>query len=154
MSEKQYFNRSFLAPIIVPFFAYVIALLIGPGESLILDGAYFLFFSLLYGGIPYLIFLAFYFYWQKNKNAKQIKYFTLVAPFIFTSIFLVLFFLYVGTIETGGFSGMISGDGFWSGILMFGKFSLLTSFGYVLAIYLIYYILLGLNKIEVNKPVA
>lgn len=133
MTEKEFFKKSFFAPLIFPLVAYIIALLFPP-YSIVKEWAVFLIVSIILGGILYLVFLVIFYWWQQDKNGKQVRQFTYAAPFIFTVIFVVLLFL------VAILSEMVSIEIFTNEVFILSTYTLLTSSGYVLATNIVFYI--------------
>lgn len=89
MTGKRYYYLAFLSPIFLPIFVRFIEwvyVLITGGE---IEGSYsgFLMMTIIFGGIPHLIFLAGFYLWANDKDEKQIHYFTDLAPVMYVVIF-------------------------------------------------------------------
>jgi hypothetical protein len=95
--------------------------------------------SLFIGGIPYLLFLAGFFFWVPGKDLKSIQRFTLLAPLLFIPVFVSCVFLVIllQSLSTGSpsqFSSVIDWFiAFCLCILLIGYFYvILTNAGYYL----------------------
>lgn len=82
VTAKRYFQLSLIAPIVVPilFFPF--------HESALFA---LMLISLVFGGVPYVLFSLAVFVWSRDKTTEQLKHFSYFAPFIF-GLFLALFY--------------------------------------------------------------
>jgi hypothetical protein len=91
MTERRYFQASLALPLVVP-------LVIGLGtfltsSELIGGFAAIFIFSLVLGGIPYLVFVAGALLWSRSRPASAIRRLSYVAPLLFVIVTAVLSFM-------------------------------------------------------------
>src|SRR5918993_3410861 len=91
MTSKRYFQISLLLPIAAPLVSLSFAGLFAspspgpaPGWRVVL---LLLFGSLLFGGVPYILFAAGLLFWMRGKGAREVQRMTYVAPLLFIPVF-------------------------------------------------------------------
>lgn len=84
MKAKSYFQLSLLMPLVLPLLLYVAGVASFQGWGAV---ALIVVYSLLLGGVPYVIFLAGALAWLRGRDARAARRLTLAAPPIFASVF-------------------------------------------------------------------
>ena len=95
LSQVKFFRIALLSPFLVPLIALALVLANIPTVL-----AYAL-LPLAFGGVPYLLFVIFAWWWMGNKTPREISIFALLAPLLFIplqGIFLLLPNLFPKTI--------------------------------------------------------
>jgi len=155
MTAKQYFKYAFLSPLILPFIVLLVEKLIGSltgwnfGELTgLLLGSVFL------GGIPYLIFLIGFYQWIKDKNGKQIHFFSYLFPVFYLLFFLICLAVYIPIVRPESFDGIFSfltSEHLWDAYFLFGKIAVVVAYLYIILIDAGYWILKIGNKFSKNS---
>jgi len=147
MKAKRYFQISLFLPLIVPSVCGLIVLVTGKWGSM-MDGSLVyelmgvLWFSLLYGGGPYLVFLAGALIWSRHETVERIQGFTFVAPLIYALILgasVILFCLI--TVDADGMS-----DAF-----PFGLFGIVFGYLYVIPVNALYGLLKHMELVRTEE---
>lgn len=119
MSLKTYYRRALLLPVVLPFVAYPL-LLLSDGVASI---AIMLQYSLVIGGVPYLLFAGGFLLWMRGRTEQEVHVGILLSPLAYSMVMMTCLAVFLGA------------DGkFQSGLEMFGivgAFSLLFGYGYV-----------------------
>lgn len=153
MTGKKYYYLAFLSPLVLP-------VLIIAGEAIVeliagwkvysqLSG--FLMLTVLFGGIPYLVFLGAFYWWAKDKIGKQIHYASYLAPIIYLLIFLPFLVTYILITDSSAlvrdpskldsiFSLLISTDLWWA-YYLYGKIALVVAYAYIILFNVGYWLL-------------
>jgi hypothetical protein len=110
MSVKGYYRWALLLPLLVPALASPLALLEPKGVL----GAvwFFLFWSLVVGGVPYLLFVTGFLLWMRRVPDERVRMGILVSPLVYTGVLIscvTLFLLVDGALagssdSLGGFA--------------------------------------------------
>ncbi len=146
MTGKKYYYLAFLSPIFLPIFVMVVEwvyVLFTGGE---IESSYsgFLMMTILFGGIPYFIFLAGFYLWANYKDGKQIHYFTYLAPIIYVLVFLPYLAAFILVTDPSKldniFSFFVSAD-LWEAYYLYGKIALVVSYAYIILFNIGYWIL-------------
>lgn len=139
MTRRGFYLFSLWLPLIVPLILYIFGMLFKwlqlwlkftpPNiEGIIGDILVFILFSTLFGGVQYIIFGITVALWFKYKNARYIGRASWTLPLLFAPICVLGLWLVLGD-DRGTWDG-------YSGILgiavVFGKFSLIIGYVYVL----------------------
>ncbi len=131
IKARRYFQISFLGPIIAP-----LMLLPFYNSKTVLGGVVnLLFYSLVFGGIPYLLTLAALCFICWGMKDRQIQIITLVTPLLFTGILIGCYII------LAMFHPQKSTKTIIPLIPILAIVSLVVGYGYVLIVNLIYYIL-------------
>jgi hypothetical protein len=119
MSLKTYYRRALLLPVVLPFLVYPL-LLLSDGVASI---AIMLQYSLVIGGVPYLLFAGGFLLWMRGRTEREVHVGILLSPLVYALVMMACLAAFLGA------------DGkFQSGLEMFGiagGFSLLFGYGYV-----------------------
>jgi len=83
---KKYYLISLVLPIVVP------VALIPFGINNILTALFL--FSLVFGGVPYLIMCIFIIFWARKKNEVQLRKLSYVIPIIFILFMGIVYFIF------------------------------------------------------------
>ena len=154
MTAKQYFKYAYLSPLILPFIVMLFEILIGSltgwnfGE---LTGL--LLGSIIFGGIPYLIFLVGYYRWIKDKSASQIHFSSYLFPVFYMLIFLIWLIVYILMVRPENFDNLLSfliSEELWGFYYMFGKIAVTIAYSYIILINAGYWVLRLGNKFSVK----
>lgn len=119
MSLKTYYRRALLLPVVLPFLAYPL-LLLGDGVG---SGTIMLQYSLVIGGIPYLLFAGGFLLWMRGRTERAVHVGILLSPLVYAMVMMTCLTVFLGA------DGM-----FQSGLEMLGiagAFSLLFGYAYV-----------------------
>lgn len=158
MTAKQYFKYAFLSPLILPFivllFEKLIKLLTGWnfGE---LTGL--LLGSVIFGGIPYLIFLVGFYRWIKDKSASQIHLSSYLFPVFYMLIFLIWLVVYILIVKAESFDNIFSflaSEDLWGSYYTFGKIAVAIAYSYIILINAGYWLLKIGNKFSMNNKLT
>ncbi len=100
MPVISFMRLALAVPVLVPVLAILLSFLIravsGSNEATDLTRwTYFLVFSLVIGGLPYLVFVVAVVLWSRGKNARAIYRLSFVAPFLFAAILVALGFTFM-----------------------------------------------------------
>lgn len=103
MSVKSYYRWTLLLPLLVPALASPLSLLESRGGL----GAvlFFLYWSVIIGGVPYLLFAAGFLVWMRRVPDERVRIGILVSPLVYTAVLLValtLFLLVDGAFPSSG----------------------------------------------------
>jgi hypothetical protein len=122
MSIKSYYRWALALPLLLP--ALATPLLMADRLPGVLGAVVmYLFWSMLVGGIPYLLFATGFLLWMRRAPERRVRMGVLLSPLVYTPVllaYLVAFLLIDGTIGNG-----------WDSLRMFGAFGLLFGYGYV-----------------------
>ena len=99
MPVVTFMRLALAVPVLVPVLTILLSFLIqavrGSGEATDLTRwATFFFFSLLIGGLPYLLFVVAVVLWSRGKSARAVFRFSFVTPLLYAVILSVLWFLF------------------------------------------------------------
>jgi hypothetical protein len=94
MPVKNYYRWALLLPLAVPALASLLLLVEprSPGLGLVLM---YLFWSLLIGGVPYLLFAAGFVVWMRRAPEHRLRAGILLSPLIYAAVLLVCFTLFL-----------------------------------------------------------
>ena len=132
---RLFLKLSMFLPIVVPIATYLAVAsgavtLKGYGGLLVV-----VMFSLLIGGIPYLIFLVGFFVWMRGKTADQIRMATWLAPVICTGVFAACAFIVILLQALSSAGTRVDGD-----IAGYAVFVIAFGYGYVLIVNVGYFL--------------
>jgi hypothetical protein len=120
MSIKSYYRWALALPLLLP--ALATPLLMADRVPGVLGAVVmYLFWSMLVGGIPYLLFATGFLLWMRRAPERRVRTAVLLSPLLYTPLllaYLVTFLLVDGTLRSGGDT-----------LGMFAAFG--VSFGYV-----------------------
>ena len=135
MKSKTYFRASLLIPLALPIVLYPLGV-----SSGITSGAIFILLaSLVFAGVPYLLFGAILFLWLgKMSSIKKMKTLTYITPLLFIPFYSIIFFPWAYFFDDSSFS-----FDFFLGSSMY---ILLLGYGYVIIVNMGY---LLLNRYEI-----
>lgn len=147
MTGKKYYLFAFLGPLFLPIIVMGIetayGLMTNGGTEGQLSG--FLIMSLLFGGIPYVIFLIGFYVWANDKDGKQIHRASYLVPLIYLPIFfcwLVFYYILVTqSVGVGDFFPLLISSELWSGFYVWGKIALALGYAYIFLFNIVYWIL-------------
>ena len=133
LTDRRYFQATLVLPLAVPLIMGAVALLT---SSELIDGFSTIFlFSLVLGGIPYLLFAAAILFWSRRQSVSDIRRLSYFAPFLFVlaTAGLSLIALFFGTSpqEVTGF------------VMLFSAYALLFGYLYVFIVNFLYEVLFG-----------
>jgi len=155
MTAKKYFKWAFLSPLILPFVVLLVEQLIslftgwGFGQ---LTGL--LVGSVIFGGIPYLIFLVGFYRWMQGKNENQIHFYSYLFPVFYMLIFLICLVVYIPVVRPESFDNLfyfLISEYLWDAYYTFGKIAVVVAYSYIILINLGYWALKIGNKFSVNN---
>jgi hypothetical protein len=93
MSVKGYYRRALVLPLLVPALASPLALLELKGA---LGAAlFFLFWSVVIGGVPYLLFATGFLLWMRRVPDERVRIGILVSPLVYTGVLIVCLTLFL-----------------------------------------------------------
>ncbi|HEX6372935.1 MAG TPA: hypothetical protein VF006_28690 [Longimicrobium sp.] len=122
MSVKSYYRWALVLPLLLPALASPLALL-NPLPPLLALVAMYLFWSVLIGGVPYLLFTIGFLLWTRGASEERVRRAILVSPLLYTAVLMACF------------TALLLVEGSWSGsgdsLVLFGAFGLLFGYGYV-----------------------
>lgn len=124
MSVQSYYRGALLLPLVVPALFSALLLLgdrLPPGLAGI---TFLLYWSLLIGGIPYLVFAGGFLLWARGRSEREVRRGILLSPLVYAPLLMICLFGFVavdGTLGNGA-------QGLW----MLGAFGVLFGYGYVL----------------------
>jgi hypothetical protein len=139
---KRYFQVSFLSPLIAP-------LIMSPfyNSKTVWGGLFnLLFYTLVFGGIPYLLTLVALFFITRRMADREVQIVTLLTPFLFTGIMTVCYII------LAGFHAEKSTKTIIPLIPIVVIVGLIVGYAYVLIVNLIYYILKSGGAIKTENP--
>ncbi|HVH11973.1 MAG TPA: hypothetical protein VM759_02920 [Longimicrobium sp.] len=123
MTIRNYYRAALLLPLAVPAF-FSLGLLVEHKPAL-LDGImFYLYGSLLFGGIPYVLFAAGFLRWMRGRTAREVRTAILIAPVVYAVVLmlcLLVFLLVDGTLGQN-----------WNTIWSMGGFGVVFGYAYVL----------------------
>lgn len=121
LSHVAFFRGTLLLPLILPVCASILAFA-GFGENILLISI----MPLIYGGIPYLVFLFLAWKWMRGKTQRKLFFFGLLAPVLFIP-FQVMFMLLLWLLQSTAWFGRLS----LRDCFEISYFVLLFGYGYV-----------------------
>ncbi|HEY0015066.1 MAG TPA: hypothetical protein VGC13_02065 [Longimicrobium sp.] len=111
MPVKNYYRWALLLPLAVPALASPLLLLEPKAPGLVVVLMY-LFWSLLFGGVPYLLFAAGFLVWIRRAPEHRVRAGVLLSPLVYAAVLLVCFTLFLvvdGTlVNSAEFLGMLA----------------------------------------------
>lgn len=120
MSVRNYYRWSLLLPVLVPVLAIPAFAL---GVDLLAGVALWLWWSLIFGGVPYLFFALGFLLWTRSRTDTQIRVGVLLSPLAFVAVLVPCFALFLAVdaslSSSMDFLGMLAG------------FSVAFGYGYV-----------------------
>lgn len=154
MSAKRYWQGAFFLPLLLPILALGLVWLntglqlpVDIENDVFTDALGFLIASLVYGGIPYAIFLAGVLLWTTNRPVGAIRRFTYVAPLVYLGPFLVHLYIYA-VVKTKSPTGGLAVHEWPTVIGYFTMFTFGIGYAYVLLAHAGYYAGRWLNWIR------
>jgi hypothetical protein len=123
VSVQSYYRRALILPVLVPVLATLLLLL---GEALppeLIGIGYFLYWSLLIGGIPYLLFAGGFVLWARGRSDREVRRGILLAPLVYAPVLMACFLAFLALDGTPGSAQQV-----W----MLGAFGVLFGYGYVI----------------------
>lgn len=121
MSVKSYYRWALVLPLLLPAVAWPLALF-NPLPPVLAAVTMYLFWSVLIGGVPYLLFAIGFLLWTRGASGERVRTGILLSPLVYTTV-LMACFTALRVME--GTSG--NGDS----LLFFAVFGLLFGYGYV-----------------------
>jgi hypothetical protein len=122
MSMKSYYRWALVLPLLLPALAWPLALF-NPLPPVLAAVAMYLFWSVLIGGVPYLLFAIGFLLWTRGASGERVRRGILVSPLVYTAV-LMACFTALRWVEGNNPS---NGDS----LLFFAVFGLLFGYGYV-----------------------
>lgn len=122
MSLKSYYRWALVLPLLLPALASPLALL-NPLPPLLAVLTMYLFWSVLIGGVPYLLFAIGFLLWTRGASEKRVRAGILLSPLVYTAVLMVCFTALLLL------DGNASGNG--DSLRIFGVFGLLFGYAYV-----------------------
>ncbi len=149
MRAVNYFRLSLAVPLLVPVLAVALTLLnqivSGSSEATeITRWTAFLVFSLLIGGLPYLVFVAAVVLWSRGKSARAIHRLSFVSPPLFAAVFVTLWVPFVLIADSSPYAF----DAALTSASYYAAFCLGLGYVYVALIHGAYAVLRRLGKVE------
>lgn len=138
LTLKKYLAYALTLPLIIPAILWVLAEILPSDsfffkKSLIGDIGGILVMSLIFGGVPYTIFLIFTGIFYRNKSGKKLLEYCYFSPLIFyvmIMIYAVLYRLY--EIMTDSLPlGLMMLQNFFGAAVIYGIYTLFIGYGYV-----------------------
>lgn len=88
MDVIGYYRRAMFLPLVLPFAAMPLYPLIDGAAlpGLVAFAIGLLFWSLVIGGVPYVVFLVLFLRWMRGKTARRVRRAVLMAPLRYTSV--------------------------------------------------------------------
>lgn len=93
MSVKSYYRWALALPLLVPALASPLALLDAGGVVGV--ALFFLFWSVVIGGVPYLLFAGGFLLWMRRVPEHRVRRGILLAPLAYTAVLLACFALFL-----------------------------------------------------------
>lgn len=121
MSIQGYYRRALVLPILVPVLASALLLLddrLPPDLGVVV---FFLYWSLLIGGIPYLLFAGGFVLWARGRSDREVRRGILLSPLVFALLMMVCFWTVL----------VVDGTASSQSVLVMGAVSGLFGYGYV-----------------------
>jgi hypothetical protein len=103
MSTRSYYRWALVLPLALPLLSTGLMLLDGM-PSLVNAVNLYLYWSLLLGGIPYVLFATGFLLWSRGRSDAQVRRGILLAPLVFTPWLVVCLGLFL-TVDSGLSSG-------------------------------------------------
>lgn len=122
MSVKSYYRWALVLPLLLPALAWPLALF-NPLPPVLAAVAMYLFWSVLIGGVPYLLFAVGFLLWTRDASEGRVRTGILLSPLVYTAV-LMACFTALQAVEGDTPS---SGDS----LLFFAVFGLLFGYAYV-----------------------
>jgi hypothetical protein len=142
ISAKRYFQLSFIGPIILP----LTLLPFGYSKSFLGEMSQFLLFSMIFGGIPYVLMLGLLFFICRGRDGRQMQIITLITPLLFTGILVFCYLILAIYHQEKSLKTIIPL------IPILAVVSVILGYVYVLIVNLIYYLLKSLGAIKAKNP--
>jgi hypothetical protein len=153
MRGINYFRLSLAVPLLVPVLAIALNLLsqFVSGSSEVTEATRwtgFLIFSLLIGGLPYLVFVGAVVLWSRGKTARAIYRLSFVSPLLFAAVFVTLWipFVLITDASPYAFDVAFTSGGYYAVI------SLGLGYVYVALVHAAYLVLRRLGKVQPIAP--
>ncbi len=146
MRAANYFRLSLAAPLLVPVLAVALDFA-WSGFTHVTGWTFILVFSLLIGGVPYIVFVAAVLLWSRGKSARAIYRLSFVSPPLFAAVFVTLWIPVTLIAESGpyAFDAALTSGGYYA------LFCLGLGYIYVAFVHVAYAVLRRLGKAE---PIA
>ena len=93
MSVRSYYRWALALPLLVPALAWLLAL-VEPGD-VVRAALLLLYWSVVIGGVPYLLFAAGFLLWMRRVPEDRLRRGILLAPLVYTPVLLVCFTLFL-----------------------------------------------------------
>lgn len=126
MSIQNYYRWSLLLPIALPGVSLLLGLVDEPripgGVGVFLT---FLFYSMLIGGIPYVLFAIGFLLWSRGRDADSVRTAARVSPFLYTVVLMACF------VAFAAWNGDLGSDRTGEAMATIGGFALVFGYGYV-----------------------
>jgi hypothetical protein len=123
VSIQTYYRRVLVLPVLMPALASALLLLgeLPPGLGVVV---FVLYWSLLLGGVPYLLFAGGFMLWARGRTDRQVRTGILLAPLVYAPLLMACFVAFLAVDGTFGNGGV-------EGTLELGGFAVLFGYGYV-----------------------
>lgn len=146
MTGNRYYQVAFLTPLVLPFLLMGLEALVAFATGVEPPNSYsgFLLMSVLFGGIPYLVFLGGFYWWASDKSGKRIHEYSYIAPIVYLIIFFFWLIFYMWLTDAfylGDFFSFLVSTELWEGYYLWGKVALIVAYGYIFLINISYGIL-------------
>src|ERR1044072_8179135 len=106
----------------------------------------FLLFSMIFGGIPYVLMLGLLFFICRGRDGRQMQIITLITPLLFTGILVFCYLILAIYHQEKSLKTIIPL------IPILAVVSVILGYVYVLIVNLIYYLLKSLGAIKAKNP--
>ena len=153
MQAISYFRLSLAVPLLVPLFAVAFNPLnhVVSGSSEATANTWltgFLPLSLIFGGVPYLVFAGAVLLWSRGRTARAIYGLSFVSPLLFTAVFVTLWtsFILIAEGIPGGFEDVLTAGGYYA-LICVG-----LGYVYVALVHAMYAVLRRLGKVQPIAP--
>lgn len=123
MTIQTYYRAALLLPLAVPAL-FSLGLLVEDKPALLGGIMFYLYGSLLFGGIPYVLFAVGFLRWMRGRTTREVRAAILLAPVIYAVLLMLCLFVFLIVDSTLGQN--------WNTIWSMGGFGVVFGYAYVL----------------------
>lgn len=123
MTTRNYYRAALLLPLAVPAILSL-GLLVEDKPGLLAGIMFYLFGSLLFGGIPYVLFAVGFLWWMRERTTREVQTAIRIAPLVYAIVLMFCLFVFLVVDGTLGRSA----DTIWA----MGGFGVVFGYAYVL----------------------
>jgi len=126
MTGKKYYQLAFLSPLVLPVLVMAGEAILGliAGWKVNSQFSGFLMMTVIFGGIPYVIFLVGFYVWAADKTGKKIHLYSYIVPIIYLILFffwLIFFYMLTDPISFSDFFPFLVSSELWEGFFCGAK---------------------------------